>query len=598
MEPIAVRMVSEEARLNALVQLNLLDTPPSESFDRITRMASQIFNLPVAAVSLTDRDRQWFKSRVGVEHWSIPRDKAPCSQVAECADIVVIPDFKKDPWYADSVLGQSGIRFYAGAPLVTREGHGLGALCVLGTEPREVTEMEVAALKDLAAIVMAQIELQHAFGRIDPLSGLPNRSQFLDDLADLASDADGTQRLAALVELARPEQISAYGRVMGSARVDDLVRDAAHQLGQLLEPKRTIYHVGFSQFAFLAPVGVDEDSYIGELTTKHHEERQRSSAGTMMTSAIGLVSFQCGQMPPQDVLSALQSAVQDARSSPEHVSLYSLQADEAHRRRFALLRDFEAALASLDQLRLVYQPRIDLGSGRCVGAEALLRWTHPVLGNVSPGEFIPIIEHSSFAKPMTAFVIDTALKQLRNWKEAGAEHLVLSINVSAANLHEPQFAEALTKALARHGVEAEHLELEVTESAVMQDADQAGAQLQALSDAGVRLAIDDFGTGYSSLAYLQKLPVQVVKIDQSFIRNMDQGAKEQSLVRSMISLTQDLGYIVVAEGIETLEAASLLRTMKCDEGQGYLFARPLEPEKFSTWLEEKVSTYGGLYGIA
>ncbi|RZM17558.1 MAG: GAF domain-containing protein, partial [Sphingomonas sp.] len=170
----------EEARLDALYQLKLLDTLASEGFDRITRMASQIFGLPVAAVSLTDRDRQWFKSRVGVEHRSIPRDKAPCAQVAESTQPLVIEDFQADACYADSVLGRAGTRFYAGAPLVTSEGYGLGSLCVLGTEPRKATEAELAALVDLAAMVMAQIELQHAFGRIDPVTGMPTRNQFRD----------------------------------------------------------------------------------------------------------------------------------------------------------------------------------------------------------------------------------------------------------------------------------------------------------------------------------------------------------------------------------------------------------------------------------
>ncbi|RYE92751.1 MAG: GAF domain-containing protein, partial [Oxalobacteraceae bacterium] len=137
-----MRDYQEAARLDALLQLKLLDTSPSESFDRITRMASQIFGLPIAAVSLTDRDRQWFKSRVGVEHFSIPRDKAPCAQVAEATEPLVVEDLLADPRYATSVLGLSGTRFYAGAPLITSEGYGLGALCVLGTEPRQVTASE------------------------------------------------------------------------------------------------------------------------------------------------------------------------------------------------------------------------------------------------------------------------------------------------------------------------------------------------------------------------------------------------------------------------------------------------------------------------
>ncbi|MHC2107244.1 GAF domain-containing protein [Methylobacterium sp. CM6246] len=308
---------SEEARLSALQQYDLLDTPPSESFDRITRMASQIFNLPISAVSLTDRDRQWFKSRVGVEHSSIPREQAPCGQVAETADVLVIPDFKKDACYADSVLGRSGIRFYAGAPLVTREGYGLGALCVLGTEPRAATEAEVAALKDLAAMVMAQIELQHAFGRIDPLSGLPSRNQFLDDLSDLAAERPDEARLAVLIDLARPEQINAYARVMGLGRIDDLIRDTARGIHRDIGRELKLYHTAATQFAFLAPPGVRQDDYVRRLTDGQREAQQRSITGMLMTSAIGVTVFAPGSTRPQDVLRALYGAVQEARMSPD-----------------------------------------------------------------------------------------------------------------------------------------------------------------------------------------------------------------------------------------------------------------------------------------
>jgi EAL domain-containing protein (putative c-di-GMP-specific phosphodiesterase class I)/GAF domain-containing protein len=573
----------EEERLDALHALTLLDTPPSESFDRITRMASQIFNLPISAVSLTDRDRQWFKSRVGVDHCSIPRDRAPCAQVAESSDVLVIPDFARDAYYADSALGRSGIRFYAGAPLVTREGYSLGALCVLGTEPRVVGASEVAALKDLAAMVMAQIELQHAFGRVDPLSGLPNRNQFLDDLADLTVEHPDVARIAVLVDLARPEQIGAYARVMGPSRVDDLVREAARELRRLVGPERRLYHTAATQFAFLAAPGVRQNDYVRRLAKKHRQARQRSMTGMLLTSAIGVSLFTPSSTTPQDVLRALYSAAQDARASPDLVSAYSSAADEAYQRRYQLLQDFGPALRCDDQLRLVFQPRIDLCTGGCAGAEALLRWNHPVLGAVSPGEFVPIIEHSPHAQAMTAFVLDRALAQARRWGEAG-HGLVMSVNISAANLHEPDFARAVEAALRRHGVAPERMELEVTESAVMQDAGQARRQLDALAAAGIRLAIDDFGTGYSSLAYLHDIPAQVVKIDRSFVLKLGNGEREQSLVRSMIGLSHDLSYRVVAEGVETVEAADQLAAMGCDEAQGYLYARPLEVEQFDAWL--------------
>ena len=187
-------MNNEQARLSVLRQLNLLDTPPSESFDRITRMASLLFDLPIAAVSLTDHDRQWFKSRVGVDHWEIPRFKACCGEVADTGAVLVVNDLLASRHYRDSQLAESGIRFYAGAPLVTSEGYTLGAMCVLGTEPRAVTEQERSILKDLAAMVMAQIDLQHAVGRVDPATGLPNYLRFVEDLSDLSRDDPGGQR--------------------------------------------------------------------------------------------------------------------------------------------------------------------------------------------------------------------------------------------------------------------------------------------------------------------------------------------------------------------------------------------------------------------
>ncbi|RZA30414.1 MAG: GAF domain-containing protein, partial [Lysobacteraceae bacterium] len=161
----------EASRIEALRQLELLDTAPSEAFDRITRMASRLFELPIAAVSLTDTDRQWFKSKVGVEHDAIPRLKAPCAAVADSGAMLEVPDLLESASFRDSPLADSGIRFYLGAPLVTRSGHCLGAMCVLGTEPRAVTEADRSTLTDLAAMVMAQVELQHALGRVDPVSG-------------------------------------------------------------------------------------------------------------------------------------------------------------------------------------------------------------------------------------------------------------------------------------------------------------------------------------------------------------------------------------------------------------------------------------------
>jgi EAL domain-containing protein (putative c-di-GMP-specific phosphodiesterase class I)/GAF domain-containing protein len=576
----------EEARLDALCKLNLLDTSPTESFDRITRMASQIFGLPIAAVSLTDHDRQWFKSRVGVEHTSIPREKAPCAQAAETAAVVLIPDLLEDEFYRTSILAAQGIRFYAGAPLVTRDGFGLGALCVLGTEPRIATRAEMAALHDLAQIVMSQIELEHAFGRIDPITGLPNRTQFVDDLDDLGRDAPGHERLGVVVDLARAGQINSGTRVLGSSYIDDLVQGATLAMRTMLGADQAIYHVGATQFAFIMAAELGEGECVERLAALLDHLRATSSARFAMSAVAGVAPFTTAETRSRDVLRTAHSAALDARFAPTGISIYSSTNDGAHRRRFKLLNDFGAALDRPAELRLVFQPRIDLGTRTCVGAEGLLRWSHPTLGDVSPAEFIPIIEQTSLAQPTTQWVIDAGLRQLHAWR-AAQRSIQLSLNVSAANLEEPDFTQRVQLCMLKHQVPPSMLELEVTESTIMSDTAQVSAQLAVLNEIGVGLAIDDFGTGYSSLAYLQRLPAQVVKIDQSFIKRLFDGEREQALVRSMIALSHDMGYRVVAEGIETAEAAELLTQMGCDEGQGYHFARPMEAADFLQWLERR-----------
>lgn len=573
----------EEARLDALYQLKLLDTSPSESFDRITRMASQIFGLPVAAVSLTDRDRQWFKSRVGVDHCSIPRDKAPCAQVAESTEPLVIEDMAANPCYADSVLGRAGTRFYAGAPLITSDGYGLGALCVLGSEPRQISSTELSALVDLAAMVMAQIELQHAFGRVDPVSGLATRNQFRDDLIDMAREHPGEERLAVVVDLARDDQISRIARVMGGARVDEMIREATRSLRAALGPGRAAYHVGSAQFAFLSPAGVEQVGYMEELRSAFAAIRSSSSVRFVTNVAIGVRPFILGKMSADDVLRGAVSAAQDARSVDGSVATYSSANDTAHRRQYGLLRDFGTALEAGDQLRLAFQPRIDLATGRCVGAEALLRWRHPRLGEVSPAEFIPIIEQTSLARATTQWVLDTAMDQLANWRMGGA--LTVSVNISATNLAETDLIVRIQSGLRRRGLQTGQLEIELTESAIMAQPEQALAMLHDMADAGICLAIDDFGTGHSSLAYLQRLPARVVKIDQLFIRNLTQAqGSDFVLVETMIGLAHKLGYRVVAEGIETQAAADMLVQLGCEEAQGFWFGRPMEAVTFVEWL--------------
>ena len=576
-------LATEADRLDALNQLDLLDTPASESFDRITRMAAQVFDLPIAAVSLTDSDRQWFKSRVGVDHCSLPREKAPCSEVAETCGVLVIEDILADPSYCDSPLAHSGLRFYAGVPLITNDGYGLGALCVLGTEPRTTTPKELGALRDLSAMVMAQVELQHAFGRIDPISGLPNRRQFCEDLDDLARDGSDTERrMAVFLDLVASEQLNHAVRVMAPTTIDQMLKQAAKKLRARLLPNQKAYHVGATQFAWVTTGGVDEAALKVHLDDLRGVER----AYSIGSLAIGVAPFVLGTASSNDILRQALSAAQDARATGSPYAFYSAGQDTAYQRSFTLLRDFEAAIQTREGLHLVYQPRVDAASGRCVGVEALMRWQHAELGAISPAEFIPLIEKMTLAAPMTAWVIETALDQLSRWRQSGLD-LRMSVNISAANLRDPEFARCVEIMLLRYDVPADTLELEITETAVMDDPQRAIAQLEQLDRSGVHLAIDDFGTGYSSLSYLQRLPVDVVKIDRSFISRLETD-EQLAFVELIITMAKHFGRRVVAEGVETEQVAKRLRDTRCDELQGYFFSRPLSADDFEEWLDAPI----------
>ncbi|MHB8285661.1 MAG: sensor domain-containing phosphodiesterase [Caulobacteraceae bacterium] len=561
-------------RLTALRELNILDTPASESFDRITRLASHVFDLPIAAVSLTDQDRQWFKSRVGVEHDRLERKSAPCSEVAVDRKLLVIPDLLADPVYAHSQLALSGIRFYAGAPLLTREGFGLGAMCVLGKAPRKITDTEERSLKDMAVMVMNEIEAVHAFRRIDPLTGLPNRNQLAEDFADLelAKGAQSDSRLFILIDVAAGDQLGQLGRAMGAGHVDEII----HETGQILSGLVTglkLYCVGVGQFAFFTRAGLDETRYVSMLSERFQAIRESSSNRFVLTTGVGVAPFSSHEANGRDLVRRASIAAEQARSNDNRIEVYCAELDAKQHRRMRLINDFQLALAS-NQLRLLYQPRIDLQNNKIVGVEALIRWSHPSLDNVSPGEFIPLIENTDLAQPMTEWVLAKALDQASAWRSRDL-NIKMAVNVSAANLQEINFAADVLRELMTRNLPTSALEIELTESAFLADAGRAKEHMQRLTRAGVTLALDDFGTGYSSLSYLQALPAQVVKIDQSFVFGMVGDDRKRMIVASTIALAHSLGYRVVAEGVETAEVADMLREIGCDEGQGYLWSRPV-----------------------
>jgi EAL domain-containing protein (putative c-di-GMP-specific phosphodiesterase class I) len=583
---------NEQARLNALRDLGLLDTPPSESFDRITRLAGRLMGAPVSTISLTDGDRQWFKSRFGVELAEIPRGDAPCHYAIGRDEVFVVPDLLEDPRFRDSLLARAGMRFYAGAPLITRSGYGLGTLCVVDAAPRAIGVEECRVLADLAAMVMTQIEVQNTIGRVDATTGQANEHQLFEDLEGIPDGRGTSARVAMLVELVSHHDVNRGLRVLGASYAEDLVRSMIAALRQAIGNAGRLYHVGVTRCLVLLETDPAE---AGGLALRIVERLREpvGCAGIPVTPdpAVGVYTFDAAEVAPRDVLRRCLGAVDDARESGRTIAVYSEDRDRAHARRFKLLNDIGLSLSRSEQLSLVYQPRVDLGTLRCVGAEALLRWRHPVLGDIPPGEFIPLVEGTGLIRPLTEWVLETAISRCAAWRRDG-HPARLSLNASARNLEESDFASRMARLLEHHGLAAEAIELEFTENAVLGDSRRVREQLVALTGIGVSIAIDDFGTGYSNLSNLRQLPVSVLKIDRSFIGAMGESERDRRLVRTMIAMAHDLGYRVVAEGVETREACDMLAAWDCDEAQGYAFARPMPSAAMTQWIGAPVAPLG------
>jgi EAL domain-containing protein (putative c-di-GMP-specific phosphodiesterase class I) len=235
---------------------------------------------------------------------------------------------------------------------------------------------------------------------------------------------------------------------------------------------------------------------------------------------------------------------------------------------------------SRHELSVHYQPIVNLKTQAIIGAEALIRWNHPIRGLISPGEFIPIAEDSGLILPIGKWVLEESCRQLRAWMDAGLPEMTVAVNVSSVQFQSGNFTEDLFAILFDIGLDPKFLELEVTESLLMKRPDFAASILQTLRDRGVQVAIDDFGTGYSSLSYLSKLPLDTLKVDQSFVRQITKTPNETSIVTAIIGMGKSLKLKVIGEGVETVEELKFLQALGCDEAQGYLFSRPVTSDKF------------------
>ena len=298
---------------------------------------------------------------------------------------------------------------------------------------------------------------------------------------------------------------------------------------------------------------------------------------------IGIAGYPSDGVTPEELLRRASIAMQDAGQLAGRIQVYESGRDAALQRQVQLIRDLRRA-AQREELLLHYQPKLDIRTPARLQAEGLLRWQHPEFGMVSPGEFIPLAERTGSIQTLTAWVIEEGVRQLQAWRQSG-QVVQLSLNISTEDLVDAELPTRVGRLLAHYQVPASQLIFEITESGVMLNPAVALQVLHGLREKGIGLSVDDFGTGYSSLAQLKRMPVQELKIDQSFIRELDDTSEDAVIVRSTIEMSHSLGLKVVAEGVELQRSLNLLDRWQCDSVQGYLISRPLTAQAFEAWMQ-------------
>ena len=419
----------------------------------------------------------------------------------------------------------------------------------------------------------------------DALTGLPNRVLLRDRLTQaLAAASRSAGEVAVLViDLDRFKEIN---DTLGHACGDQLLRQVAPRVESVLRAGDTVARLGGDEFAVLLPAvdGVAEAQAVAErIRAALHQRFDVDGVALDIEASIGIAVSPWHGTTGSDLQRHAEIAMYVAKEFKSGAVVFEPAEHVAPASRLTVLGDLRRALEHDDQLVLHYQPKYALADGRLEGAEALVRWQHPERGLVPPADFVPVAEGTGLILALTERVLDLALGQMRRWSDAGSP-LAVAVNLSTRCLLDASLPDLVARLLARHGVPAELLRLEVTESAVMADAARCLAVLQRLHALGVRLSIDDFGTGYSSMAQLRRLPVDELKIDQSFVLGMTVTEQDAVLVRTAVDLAHNLGLTVVAEGVEGPEHVAALRHLGCDIAQGYHFARPMPAEALTGLL--------------
>lgn len=425
-------------------------------------------------------------------------------------------------------------------------------------------------------------------GRRDILTGLPNRSVFSDTLPGFIAQSARSRTIVATL-LLDLDNFKDINDTMGHAAGDDILRSIANTLKESVRETDIVMRLGGDEFIVIAPNLKDEfgAANLAEKITAALSEPMRVGESELQVSAsIGVALVPHDGASAEQILKCAELALYKAKEEERgDFCFFDRSLDEAAHCRQQVEREMQLALKR-GEFELHYQPKIAVSDGTIVGAEALIRWNHPERGLVGPNEFIPIAEANRFIVPIGEWVLRTASAHLVSWRKAGLDLQNCSINLSPVQVSSARLLKAFNAVIDETGVDPACLEIEITESALMNRISSIVRVLEELRSRGVAVSVDDFGTGYSSLVHLKQLPLDKLKIDRSFVTNIENSRKDADFTEAIVALGRSIDLEVVAEGVETEGQAELLRQHGCNTLQGYKFSRPLSADTFFEWCRE------------
>ncbi|MGM0805649.1 MAG: EAL domain-containing protein [Bacillota bacterium] len=421
----------------------------------------------------------------------------------------------------------------------------------------------------------------------DPLTGLPNRLLLNDRLSQALELADETKQTIGImfIDLDRFKYIN---DTLGHAVGDQLLIEIAKRIQACVGKNDTVCRQGGDEFIVLIPnTTADEVSKIAQqIVDLFSSSVMVNEQELFVTPSIGIAMYPGDGRDIETLIKNADTAMYRVKEQGKNnFQFYTPEMNEAVTKKMKLEIGLRKALER-DEFKIVYQPQIDVETGGIIGVEALLRWHHPEWGTISPAEFIPIAEETGLILQIGEWVLHGACRQNKAWQDAGYEPLRMAVNISSRQFQQSDLVERVSRILRETELDAQYLELELTES-IIQDSKYAVAKMQQLKEMGIHLSIDDFGTGYSSLSYLKTFPIHTLKIDQSFTRNIYADPKDASLVETIIAMAHNLDLKVIAEGVETEEQLQFLQQKQCNEAQGYYFSRPISADELAVILQKQ-----------